>query len=118
MDRDGPLCAVDCVDMSGRPPRTYVRYRAHEVQRRRLRRRRRLAGAAALLLTAAAVVGVALAVTHDSPADGGPSTQPGIGLAGQMHSLVCLDQSGAPLRPAIIICANRSKSCWPSPLPV
>ena len=82
MDRDGPLCAVDCVDMSGRPPRTYVRYRAHEVQRRRLRRRRRLAGAAALLLTAAAVVGVALAVTHDSPADGGPSTQPGIGLAG------------------------------------
>jgi xylulokinase len=33
----------------------------------------------------------------------------GIGLAGQMHGLVCVDKAGAPLRPAIIWADHRSK---------
>ena len=33
----------------------------------------------------------------------------GIGLAGQMHGLVCMDSSGKPLRPAIIWADHRSK---------
>jgi xylulokinase len=34
----------------------------------------------------------------------------GIGLAGQMHGLVCVDKSGLPLRPAIIWADHRSKA--------
>jgi YVTN family beta-propeller protein len=67
--------------MASRPPRTYVRYRAHEVQRRRLRRRRRYAGALAQLLAAAAVIGVTLTLTRESSADGGSSPQAGTVLA-------------------------------------
>jgi xylulokinase len=33
----------------------------------------------------------------------------GIGLAGQMHGLVCVDKAGKPLRPAIIWADHRSK---------
>ncbi len=34
----------------------------------------------------------------------------GIGLAGQMHGLVCVDDTGSPLRPAIIWADHRSKA--------
>ena len=38
-----------------------------------------------------------------------PDQVAAIGLTGQMHSLVCLDESGAPLRPAIIWADRRSR---------
>jgi xylulokinase len=38
-----------------------------------------------------------------------PAQVAAIGLTGQMHSLVCLDESGAPLRPAIIWADRRSR---------
>jgi len=37
-----------------------------------------------------------------------PRQVAGIGLAGQMHSLVCLDEQGRPLRPAILWADQRS----------
>ncbi len=38
-----------------------------------------------------------------------PDQVAAIGLTGQMHSLVCLDESGAPVRPAIIWADRRSR---------
>jgi YVTN family beta-propeller protein len=95
--------------MSSRPPRTYVRYRAREVRRRRLRRRRWFAGATALLLIAAAVIGVTLALTRDSAADGGPGKQPGIAQASARATL--------PASPTASPSASSSATATPSPSP-
>ncbi len=43
-------------------------------------------------------------------ADASPSDIKAIGIAYQMHGLVCLDQQGQPLRPSIIWCDSRAVS--------